>query len=132
VETDTDAEVSAAHAGDLTLAVVATGRIGCDLESALPRTEAVWTDLLGEQRFALARAVAREVEEELATAATRVWGVMECLKKAGAPADTPLTLDACHADGWVTIRAGARRAATYAAPLRGAARRVVIAVSIGA
>ena len=131
-QADCDAEVSAAHAGDLTLAVAATGRIGCDLETALPKAEAVWADLLGERRFALARAVAREVEEEVATAATRVWGVMECLKKSGAPADTPLTLDECHDDGWVTIRAGARRAATYAAPLRGAARRVVLAVSIGA
>ena len=108
--------MSAAHAGDFTFAVAAAGRIGCDLESAMPRTEAVWADLLGERRFALARAVAREVEEELATAATRVWGVMECLKKLGAPPDTPLTLDACHEDGCVTIRAGARRAVARQAP----------------
>jgi enediyne polyketide synthase len=131
VHTDTDAEVSAAHASDLTLAVASRHRIGCDLETVAPRTDVVWTDLLGAPRFALARTIAGQVEEELATAATRVWGVMECLKKAGAPADTPLTLEACHEDGWVTIRAGARRAATYAAPLRGAARRVVLAVTTG-
>jgi len=48
--------------------------------------------LLGGERFALAEAIASKAQEGLDTAATRVWTASECLKKAGATVNAPLTL----------------------------------------
>ncbi|WP_249267845.1 SDR family NAD(P)-dependent oxidoreductase [Microcystis aeruginosa] len=84
--------VSVAHAGDLTLVVTGAGSLGADVESVVSRSVAVWRDLLGGERFALAEAIASQAQEGLDTAATRVWTASECLKKAGATVNAPLTL----------------------------------------
>lgn len=84
--------VSVAHAGDLTLVVTGAGFLGADVESVVSRGVAVWRDLLGEERFALAEAIASQTQEGLDTAATRIWTASECLKKAGATVNVPLTL----------------------------------------
>ena len=77
--------VSAAHAMDLTLAVAGPGPVGCDVEPVVSRSQQVWQDLLGMERYKLAQVLAAGRNEELATAATRVWAASECLRKAGAP-----------------------------------------------
>ena len=122
------AAVSLAHAGDLTLAVTAAGEaVGCDLEPVAHREESTWRDLLGPDRNALAELVAREAGELFDAAATRLWSAGECLKKAGLPADAPLTLEACEPDGWVRLRSGGFLVATYLAQTRDAASPLIIA-----
>jgi enediyne polyketide synthase len=123
--------VSAAHTGELTLAVAGRGPLGCDIEQVAERPAAAWRGLLGDDGVALAGLVARHAGEDEATAATRVWAARECLKKAGAAFDAPLLFAAAEADGWVLFSAGDSRLATYAADIRGRGGRTVIAALPG-
>jgi enediyne polyketide synthase len=119
--------ISAAHTADLTLAVAGTGSQGCDLEQVVNRPEALWRDLLGPEGYRLAALIARKSGEDEATAGTRVWAARECLKKAGAAADTPLTFDGAAGAGWVTLASGRSLVATLLAHVRDVPAPVVIA-----
>ena len=129
-EIEADSDVSAAHAGDLTLAVTGPGPIGCDIEPVVARPASVWQDLLGKERFMLTEVIAQEASEDGDTAATRVWAASECLKKAGAMVNAPLMLVSSTADGWVLLAAGALVTATFVAPVRGIQEPVVLAVLV--
>ena len=59
-EVERELAVSAAHAGELTLAVTSAGPVGCDLEVVTPRDASVWRDLLGPDGFQLAELIASE------------------------------------------------------------------------
>jgi enediyne polyketide synthase len=120
--------VSAAHCGDLTLAVAGPPVVGCDLESIVERPAQVWRDLLGGERFRLAQLVGREAGESLDTAATRVWAAGECLKKSGAGAAAPLIFTASRG-GWVLLASGGVGVASGAVALEGRDGRLVIAVA---
>jgi enediyne polyketide synthase len=122
--------VSAAHSGDVTMAVAACGPIGCDVEAVTPRSVQAWRDLLGAERYALAEIIARGAAEAFESAATRVWAAAECLKKAGAAPDAPLVFASAHGDGWVVLRSGGLAVATYAARVRGEEQLVVFAVAV--
>ena len=132
-ETETGGEISISHAGELVLAVSRDGRIGCDLEPVAERSPEVWRDLLGEERFRLAGLIARERGETPGAAATRVWSALESLRKAGAPHDAPLTLDApagATDDGWLLLRSGGLRIATLLAPVRELSGPAALAVLV--
>ncbi|HSH16365.1 MAG TPA: polyketide synthase dehydratase domain-containing protein, partial [Verrucomicrobiae bacterium] len=113
--------VSAAHAASLALGVAAPNgeKIGCDLEKVVSRTPMVWHDLLGPARYEFAALMAKEADEPIDQAATRVWAGLECLKKAGGILAAPFTLERKTADGWVAFRAGAMRIASCAVTVRG-------------
>jgi enediyne polyketide synthase len=119
-------QVSAAHSGDLSMAVAAAGRAGCDVERVEARTPEVWRGLLGAERLALAELIAREVGDPLDAAATRVWTAGECLKKAGAGA--PLVLAAAERDGWVALSAGGLGIASCVVAVGDGAERLAISV----
>jgi enediyne polyketide synthase len=122
--------VSVSHAGELTLAVAAPqGPLGCDLEPVTARAESLWQDLLGE-RFDLVKVVAQAAKEDQDSAATRVWAAGECLKKAGAALDGPLTLASAEAEGWVMLAAGSLVVATLAAPVQSRPEPLVLAVAV--
>ncbi|HUE01604.1 MAG TPA: hypothetical protein VMR62_18680, partial [Bryobacteraceae bacterium] len=107
--------VSAAHAGDLVIAVAGGSVAGCDLEFVATRPPELWRDLLGADGFDLADLIARESGEDLNISATRVWCAVECLKKGGAAGDRPLVLRAARPDGWIELASGAARVPTYRA-----------------
>jgi enediyne polyketide synthase len=128
-----NAHVSAAHCGDLTLAVRSDSRIACDLEAIAPATK--WTNLFTKAQHRLAETIVGETAEDFATAATRVWVATECLKKAGiAIAPTlPLMLDSgCETRdaGWLGFRAGSARVLTCRAAVRGANAPLVCAICV--
>lgn len=125
---DEDMGVSAAHCGELTLAVSGTGATGCDLEKVSERASAVWLDLLGAEGARLAAIIAHSVPESEATAATRVWAARESLKKAGALGDAPLLFVSAEADGWVLLSSGALRIATWETEVSGCDGKLVVAV----
>jgi enediyne polyketide synthase len=127
-ETSESGFVSAAHAGELTLAVAADGPVGCDLETIAPRDAESWRGLLGAERFRLAEALS--ANEDLGTAATRVWCAIECLKKAGAMGDSPLVLVTAGQDGWTALSSGARIIATCCAEVRDVTGRLVVGVLV--
>ncbi|UFP96312.1 type I polyketide synthase [Gloeobacter morelensis] len=119
--------VSAAHAGPLTLAVASDEPVGCDIEIVTSRPPAVWLDLLGPERAALARLIAERLGGEDA-AYTRVWAAVESLKKAGQPLTAPLTFVTAQADGWVVLAAGQLVVATFVAPVRELGGELALAV----
>jgi len=121
-------DVSAAHCGDLTLAVAGSKSLGCDVEAVKFRSDGLWQSLLGKDRLALAEFIAQETGEEKAAAATRVWAAGECLKKAGAMVDAPLVLGSTTADGWVLLSSGPLVTATFVTSIRSGQERIVLAV----
>ncbi len=126
-----DRVVSVAHTADLTLAVAASkedGPIGCDLEPVVARSASEWQDLLGQERFKLAEVVTKAANEGQDIAATRVWAAGECLKKAGAAIDTPLTLASVNGDGWILLAAGSLITATLATQVQDSPDPLVLAV----
>jgi enediyne polyketide synthase len=122
-------EVSAAHTGDLTIAVAAPGPVGCDAEPVVARSPSVWRELLGQDRFSLAELIAREAKEDGDRSATRVWAAIECLKKAGAAVNSPLVLESTTTDGWVLLAAGPLIVTTFVASVK-AAEVLALAVSV--
>ena len=91
-EVDAPLAVSAAHSNGLTLAVAAPQIVACDLEPVCHRSDEIWRDLLGAERWLLARLIASQSREDLQTAATLVWTAVEALAKAGAAQNGPLVL----------------------------------------
>jgi enediyne polyketide synthase len=96
-----DQPVSASHCQDLTLAVLqrchptpngTKPQIACDIEQVSSSPSRTWEDLLGDAAFQLAGVIAEVTGEAFDIAATRIWSAKECLKKAGLPAQTSLTL----------------------------------------
>jgi enediyne polyketide synthase len=128
---DLRSAVSAAHAGATTLAVAGLDPLGCDIEPVTPRPDEQWRALLGADRWLLAEQVAGEAGEEAAAARTRIWAAQECLKKAGAPAGTPLTLRAVPGEGWVMLAAGPWALPTLVAAVGPSRRSMAFAVLAG-
>lgn len=120
--------VSLSHSRSLTLATADAAETACDVEAVLDRPPETWRALLGNGRYALAERIALQAGEPLAQAATRVWCGMECLKKTGAPPDTPLVLSEVAPGGWVMLQAGLRRLATLAVAVQGEAAPLVFGV----
>jgi len=96
-----DQPVSASHCQDLTLAVFqrchptpngTTPQIACDIEQVSSSPSRPWEDLLGDAALQLAGVLAEVTGEAIDIAATRIWSAKECLKKAGLPVQTFLTL----------------------------------------
>jgi len=112
-------KVSASHAGRFTLAVAGQRTVGCDIEPVAARPPSAWRDLLGEDRYQVARLISREASEDFDAAATRVWAAGECLKKAGGMVGAPLVLGASKPDGWVELSSGHWHLATCVPPVGG-------------
>lgn len=123
-------EVSVAHGAGLTLATVGE-QVTCDVEPVVSRSDQDWRGLLGEDRYAFARLLVREHNEDLSLAATRVWCAAECVQKAGRPVEERLTLLEHESDGWVLFGAGDARVATYVTTVRRQEGQVVFAVRGG-
>jgi enediyne polyketide synthase len=122
--------VSAAHAGDVTLAVAGPGPLACDIEPVLDRPASAWHDLLGPDRFALAQVIAQVMGETETEAATRAWAATECLKKAGVMVNTPVIL-ASSVAGWVLLASERLVTATFLAHVHGDLNRLAVAVLAG-
>jgi enediyne polyketide synthase len=91
-EIDAPLDVSAAHSNGLTLAVASSQTVACDIEPICARAAEMWRDLLGSDRWLLARLIASQSDEDIHSAATRVWAAGETLAKADIPQSTPLGL----------------------------------------
>ncbi|HEV2863841.1 MAG TPA: SDR family NAD(P)-dependent oxidoreductase [Pyrinomonadaceae bacterium] len=122
--------VSLSHCGDLTLAVTGGRGLACDVETVAARGASLWRELLGAEPFALAELTAREAGESLDSAATRVWTAKECLKKAGAADDAPLTLGPVESGSWVVFEAASYTALTCAAEVVGFESKLVVTVLV--
>jgi enediyne polyketide synthase len=122
--------VSAAHAGELTVAVAGDRAVGCDLETVCVRSEDEWCALLGSQRHGLATWLAGTTGEGLACAATRVWCAGESLKKAGALWNVPLVYAGQQPEGWLLLTAGVFQVATTLLQVRDLPEPLLFAIAV--
>jgi enediyne polyketide synthase len=123
-----DVAISASHGAGVTFAVAGGPRLAGDVEVARDRPERDWRALLGADLAALGAAIQRAAGDEPAVAATRVWGAVECVRKAGKALARPLTLEGTGPPGWVALRCGPASIATFATRLRGQPQTIVLTV----
>ncbi|MFI7677413.1 type I polyketide synthase [Actinophytocola sp. NPDC049390] len=124
------ASISASHGAGVSLVVTGAGRLGCDVETVVNRTEEDWTGLLGEDLCRVRDLVVAEAGEEADTAGTRLWSALECLRKTGTTT-RDLTIDRVSADGWIVLSTGDARIATWVTTLNDLPDPVVFAVLSG-
>ncbi|WP_374225698.1 SDR family NAD(P)-dependent oxidoreductase [Nocardiopsis sp. B62] len=124
------ARVSASHGAGLTLAVTGSGRLACDVETLRERSDEDWAGLLGGGLMSVRDLVAERVQESPHLAAARLWGALECLRKAGGTGRS-LTLEEVGEHGWVVLSSGDTRIATWSTTLNGNPDPVVFAVLSG-
>ena len=130
-EIDGPLAVSASHSNGLTLAVAAPEEVGCDLEPICSRSEDVWRDLLGPERWLLAQLIAHQAQEDIHTAATRVWTAMESLAKAEASQNGPLVLSpSIDSKGGVSLAAPDAMITTSLVRFRGYPTPFAVAVLV--
>jgi len=125
-----DMSVSVAKAGDLTLSVTGAVNVACDLAQVVVREAHVWRDLLGNH-WDLVDVICQETGEDRDRAATRVWTARECLKKAGALLDTPLTLKSIEEEGWILLGAGEMTIASWVALVKRSEVPLAVGVLVG-
>ncbi len=118
---------SVSYLSEWVLALVGRGELGCDIEQVQSRSAATWRDLLGE-RQKLLPVLAQHSTEDPDVLATRVWTVLEGLKKAGCSPLAPLVFAQATDDGWILFSSGRYRAATVVLPLATAGEQVAVAV----
>jgi enediyne polyketide synthase len=123
-------ELSASHGAGLTLVVTGQGRLGCDVETAVARTDEDWAGLLGAELAGVRDLVTAETGESADVASTRVWCALECLRKTGTTTRS-LTLDRVEQDRWVVLSSGNARIATWVTTLNDVPEPVVFAVLSG-
>ncbi len=123
-----DVAVSASHGAGVTLAVAGRGHVGCDVETITERTPQTWEGLLGSAQMPLVELIRRERGEELRVAATRVWGAIESLRKAGRALPGQITLVPGTPAGWVVLQSGQATIATFATALRDEPEAVVFTI----
>jgi enediyne polyketide synthase len=121
-----DLTVSASHDDDVTVAIAGRGHLGCDIEPVVERESARWRDLLGPKAYELARLIAAQSGESESTAATRVWTILESIKKAGANVTAPAMLDSITGDGWALLQSGDFRIASFVATLGEAGKSLAL------
>jgi enediyne polyketide synthase len=127
-EVRTPREVSAAHNGDITIAVASSKPVGCDLELVEERSHSVWRAVLGDARIELAHLVARRTQENEVVSATRIWSASEALKKVGAIITAPLVFVSSTDDGCVFLASGKFKMLTLATQLHERKGKFVIAI----
>lgn len=98
-------DVSLADTGDLSVAWLVQGAGGVDIECVSRRNAEVWTGLLGATGYRLARRIGEATHEGFDVCATRVWTMLEALKKAFPSAPLPTTLVA-RGGSWLSGMGG--------------------------
>ncbi|TDP64925.1 type I polyketide synthase [Actinokineospora alba] len=124
------AAITAAHGAGLSLVVTGSGRLGCDVEAVVERTEQDWAGLLGDGLSRVRDLVMTEAGEDADVASTRVWTALECLRKTGTTT-RDLTVDRVESDGWIVLAAGDAKIATWVTTVNDLPTPVAFAVLSG-
>jgi enediyne polyketide synthase len=126
-EVPCELEVSASHGAGVTLAVAAESALSCDVQAVSQCRDAACEELLWPQLRELTAVLSRESDEDSDTVVTRLWTVLECIRKAGA-VQQPVTAEPATGDGWLVFAVGDRRVATFVTRLHGLDGPAVFAV----
>jgi enediyne polyketide synthase len=126
-EVPCELQVSASHGAGVTLAVAAETEIACDVEAVSECDGARCDELLWPELRELREVLTRESDEDSDTVATRLWTVVECIRKSGG-VQQPVTAEPGGGDGWAVFAVGDRTVATFLTRLRGLDSPAVFAV----
>lgn len=122
---DAAQDACSAHHERFTIAVMGDGPIAVDTEPVVPRDALSWQGLLGSE-WELARQISTATGCSFDDAATRVWGAMECVRKAGHQR-AALTLGKVE-DGRVVIHAGSYAIVTWVLRLNEDSQQTMFAI----
>lgn len=121
--------LSVAHSGDLSLAVTSSNTVSCDLERIVDRDNDFWLAVFDTERLALVEQLMKQpTGENFNYAASRVWTIQECLKKAECPLNAPLTIKYGDKSGWLVLAAGEYLIGSFIAQLRNSGEVFALAV----
>jgi enediyne polyketide synthase len=112
------------------MAVAGRGPIACDVEPLTYHSADVWRDLLGTDRQALSRQIVEQAGDDADAAATRVWTLIECLKKSGAAPDAPVVFGRACDDGWIVLRSGKQSILSWLMPARDGSAPLAVAILV--
>ncbi len=120
--------VSSSHTGFLTMGLASDKTLGCDMEIVIKRNRDEWQGLLSKERFELGCNLSKEVGEDENISATRIWTVIECMKKAGIEPDSPVTQNSVSDNGWVKFSTGKYYINSFVADVIGEKNKIAMAV----
>ena len=121
--------ISIAHSHELSLMVLKNGVVGCDIEAIEAKHENLWRELLGLNRFAVAQLISRKTSEPIDSAATRIWTVIESVKKLGMSLNNPINLESVDPDGALLLRVGSARTVSLKLHFKSATRPCCLAIT---
>ncbi len=98
-----------------TMVVTTAGKTGCDVEKVIQQDTSTWRVMLGIERSNLARSISQSAKEDFSLSATRIWGVMESLKKAGDNLMSAISFDKMDEDGFLIFKSGNKKIFSFAA-----------------
>lgn len=124
-----DRTVTASHGAGVTMAVIGSSPVGCDVEPVMSRPDGEWATLL-KPHETLVDLLVTEAGGTRDLAATLVWCALESLEKSGESRGAPLTMVSHPANGWTMFRSGDSRIATFTASLKGMEQPVVLAIAV--
>lgn len=75
--------ISKSGSGTVQSAIIASEKVGLDIEVVIALNENKWKDVLHASHYELAEYLSKELEEEMNTSATRIWTAIECVRKMG-------------------------------------------------
>ncbi len=124
--------VSVAHCGELSLAVASVNTVSCDMERVVEREPDFWRSVLGADHIALVNQLMKQpTAEGFNSSATRVWCVMECLKKAALPINSPITIKSRSNDGWIALETGEHVVGSFIVQLKNSDELFGLAILVG-
>jgi len=113
-----------------TLVIRSDDMVACDIEKVVQKSDNTWSALLGYEKNELIKYVCNVTGEDISSAATRVWCVSECVRKAGLPHDSALVFEHADEKGTVHFGSGEYVILTYKCSIRNDVEPIVFAVLI--
>ena len=119
--------VSSSHCAGITFGVGAHhSPLACDIQQVGTRE---WLDILGTERHSLSNWLAINSGLSSDECSTRIWCVVECLKKSGHQANSSINYVQSTADGWVQFSARGLCLLSWCGLINGFRSPVVVAVA---
>jgi|GEM_PF-1888185 len=116
--------ISFSHTNGLTLSFESNQVVSCDIEAVVPRKTNVWEGMLGKS-LPMALLLVKTSEMDMDESSTVTWSVMECLKKAGVPIETPVTFVSQEGFNWYVFKTAKAKIFTYCSRIDGVSQKIV-------
>jgi enediyne polyketide synthase len=96
--------VSKSDSGTVQSAIIASERVGLDIEMVKPSNESRWKNVLRTPQYELAEYLSKELKEDINVSATRIWTAIECVRKIGHLESGDVFLTKTHSSGFLELQ----------------------------